>query len=203
MWLLFALWLIPHFIDLRCVPASQCSMDDIFVLDRFSVLYGDRKADLTSHWVQNSSGIFVILCLISIHFFKRTLPFLFRDLLLLIQAIVWNGAINSVIRFIVARPRPFVFREPEAYGPDAGVYTSFYSGHTSFVALSLTMLVLFLEYYKLPRRTIYLISSVSMMVILFIGILRVQAGVHFLTDIIVGAIAGVLISYGIFRVHQK
>lgn len=80
---------------------------------------------------------------------------------------------------------------------------SFYSGHTSTAFASLVFLsTVFSEYYPNSKYTPYVIAG-SVLTAGAVGLMRVQAGVHFPTDVIAGALTGAAIGYLIPYFHKQ
>ena len=81
------------------------------------------------------------------------------DILIIVDAVFTNGAVNELTRLAVQRPRPFVYANPQGEGGNPAHYTSFYSGHTSFAAVSLMSLLLILAGRGVRRSWLYAIGS--------------------------------------------
>ena len=101
-----------------------------------------------------------------------------------ISAFVSRGAVE-VIRLFVHRLRPFV-ADPSIVPLFSETSYSFPSGHAAFFFAISTVVYL---YNKRWGVWFYLASAV-------IGLARVAAGVHYPTDILGGAVLGVVAAYG-------
>jgi membrane-associated phospholipid phosphatase len=110
------------------------------------------------------------------------------------QASLWNGFVTESIRITVQRPRPFVYADPQRYGNSPAHYTSFISGHTSFSAAAATSMVVLLARTGAPRALLYLGGSAGFVLVFLTGLFRVQAGRHFLTDVVAAAFIGTLVT---------
>lgn len=101
--------------------------------------------------------------------------------------------LNYILKTIIARPRPFV-THPEILNLTDTLGHSMPSSH----ALCVIILSVFLCYYifkntKSPLwRALVIIGSVAMIALTWTS--RMYLGMHYLTDIFVGAIIGVVIS---------
>lgn len=101
--------------------------------------------------------------------------------------------LNYILKTIIARPRPFV-DHPEILNLTDTLGKSMPSSH----ALCVVVLSIFLCYYifkstKKPLwRTLVIVGSVIMIGLTWTS--RMYLGMHYLTDIFVGAIIGVVIS---------
>ncbi len=124
------------------------------------------------------------------------------DLLMIAESIILNGFMNEVARLLVQRPRPFVYADPLRHGPDPAHYTSFYSGHTSFVACTWTAIFLCLLGRRAPRPVLLMIGSVGFTMTLLTGVFRVMALRHFPSDVAFGAFAGAAAALIISKIHK-
>ncbi len=106
------------------------------------------------------------------------------------------GAIARVavegIRLFVHRPRPFI-ADPSIHALFVESSYSFPSGHASFFFALSTVV------YMHNRKWGLFFFAVSTL----IGIARVAAGVHYPSDIVGGAILGILVGWGCSRVLEK
>lgn len=102
----------------------------------------------------------------------------------------------EIIRFIWFRPRPFVVENFIPLISQSSTEASFPSGHATFY-FSLATIVYF---YNKKLGIIFFVAS------FFIALSRVFVGVHWPSDILAGAILGVLMGYflnWLFRNHAK
>lgn len=130
-------------------------------------------------------GIFAI-CLIAAYAFyfrqkKKSLALLF--------AFLGSGLMVQVIKNLVSAPRPRLFFEPGRYlhfvdGVSLSGYSSFPSGHTATAFAVATVLVLFM---KNTNRQIGILGMA-----LLVGYSRIYLAQHFIIDIMIGALIGVI-----------
>jgi undecaprenyl-diphosphatase len=102
---------------------------------------------------------------------------------------IQSAAIYS-LKFLIQRQRPFLFLEMASKlskGPGEILDPSFPSAHTAFSFMMATLLAAWFPRYRI----IFFIIAV------FISWTRIYLGVHYPTDVIVGAVLG----YGITRVY--
>ncbi len=119
-------------------------------------------------------GVFTIFLIILFLIKKQ------EKLFILISSIFANFAILTILKEIIARPRPdYVISLPMLpYSQH-----SFPSGHT---AMAFLFAVIFSRYYPKYTYAFYIIAALA-------GISRLYLGVHYLGDILVGMILGILI----------
>jgi len=113
-------------------------------------------------------------------------------------------ALNSVVKVLFARPRPYTYG-PAAHEPSlddpADRYVSFYSGHTSMAfAAAVSGSYLFAE--GAPDQgsriafwaTEFTLAAAT-------ATLRVRAGKHYYSDVVVGALVGMGLGIGVPLIH--
>ena len=147
----------------------------------FFTNYNSEILDVVSLLINNISGyvlfgiVLIILILGKQH--KKIIP-------LLLVFILYLG-LTSLLKLIVARPRPFV--ELGNSMLDNNPYRSFPSGH----ATSTFALIPFFNFNKI-------IYYVWIMIAVIVSLSRVYLGVHYLSDVIFGAILGCFIGELVF-----
>ncbi len=208
-----AIYARPQMIQPRCSTDPQtCSKQSVLFMDRLSLNMEDSKADQYSYFTQNLSGIFAIAAPVAWNtaLFALgkmngiiALTTLGKDLVIILQTVVWNGFFTEASHLISQRPRPFVYSDPVQKGIDPAHYTSFYSGHTSFAAAT-TMAVFLILLSQGAPFIILLLSAIIMETLVFsTAYFRILAGRHFLTDVICAAISGSLIAWSVAALHRK
>ncbi|NDG84008.1 MAG: phosphatase PAP2 family protein [Proteobacteria bacterium] len=178
------LWFHP-----RCAATpSPCTPDGLNGIDQIALSHHSVFADFCSNILQNSVGVaaFVLPWILI-----RPWPKALRLNLTLLSITLWNAVSLEAVRALVQRPRPQVFAAPLSEGLNIHLYTSFYSGHTSFVALATGFTVLWLGSSR-PESRILKGAALLLAVLLTAatGVLRVMGGRHFPTDVIAGALIG-------------
>jgi membrane-associated phospholipid phosphatase len=116
------------------------------------------------------------------------------DALVIGEAVALSASLNQLVKFAVARQRPFVrfrnFEETDREG-ESDDYLSFYSGHTalafSTVAAAATVAQL-RGYESAPW-----VWGVGVAGAASVGYLRIAADKHYLTDVLTGAVVGTLV----------
>ena len=206
-----ALFLIrPWVSTLECQQdPSACSPESLHWIDRAAFGPGTRQADDLSTLTQNVSG-FLALGVPIVYVLLRMSQFtpagawvtIVTTTVLGLQATFMNGALNEIVRLIVQRPRPFVYMDPSGSAGIPMSYTSFYSGHTSFSALACMILFTNLMGLGATRKWLIPAGLIGMVLISATAVWRVQAGKHFVSDVVVGAFAGMTIALVTALIHR-
>ena len=112
-------------------------------------------------------------------------------LVTIISVVLSRFVITEIIRFIYCRPRPFMIYTLNQLVEDANC--SFPSGHAAFF-FALAMAIYF---YNKKWGWAFFVATI------LISLSRVVAGVHYPTDIVAGAVMGVISSYLVFYFAKK
>ena len=198
---------------LECSQSPElCAKESIPWPDRLGVDFANAKADDWSYSTQNWAGIVALgfpavvgaaawtLKHTSFHGFVIGTGV---DLVVLLQATFLNGALMETVRLVVQRPRPSVYRSPTVEGSRAENYTSFYSGHTSFTAVAAAVLLGALLARGANLWICVLGGSIGLALMFLTAIFRVLGGRHFMTDVMAGAMAGLMIGYWVVLRHWR
>lgn len=111
----------------------------------------------------------------------------------IILNIVNDAILNTILKFIFKRERPFDLMLVEESG------YSFPSGHTMMATVFYGFIIYLINKSKYKKRTKIILNTLLTMLILLIGISRIYLGVHYATDVIAGFLIG--ISYLIIFTH--
>ena len=128
--------------------------------------------------------------------------------LMLAQALALQNGVNLVVRSLAFWPRPYMYATDgdgaaAASAAEGEAYGSFYSGHAS-AAFTIAVFTgeWFSEFY--PNSAYKsLVWTTSLSLAGFVGVLRIAAGKHYPTDVVVGALAGTGISLAVIKIHKK
>jgi len=140
--------------------------------------------------------------------------------LMFVQALALQSGVNFMVRSLELWPRPYVYAKncevadgrdrncsadavEKAKSAEGEAYGSFFSGHTS-AAFTVAMFTgeWFSEMYpNSPYKNVVWAGAFSAAGM--VGALRIAAGKHYPSDVIVGALVGTGISYGIISLHKN
>lgn len=122
-----------------------------------------------------------------------------EDTTIILESFVVSQVVNQVVKFSVGRERPFVHVLPEDQKPLTDHPTdnnlSFYSGHTAMAFSLVTAAGTVSELRGYKNR--WLIWAVGLPAAASVGLMRMGADKHYLTDVLVGAAAGSLFGVGV------
>ena len=127
--------------------------------------------------------------------------------LMFVEAFVLQNALNQIVRSTELWPRPYMYAKSgkgakKAKDAQAEAYGSFYSGHAS---AAFTVAVFtgewFSEIYPNSGKK-SLVWATSLTLAASVAALRVVAGKHYLSDVVVGALVGTGVSLGVLKMHE-
>jgi len=101
--------------------------------------------------------------------------------------------LNQVVKFSVGRARPYTHVSPEPFADNPDQNLSFYSGHTSLAFSTVMSTGLVLSRRDSPYAP--WVFGIGLPAAAAVGALRIAADKHYLTDVVTGAAAGVLMSW--------
>ncbi len=119
------------------------------------------------------------------------------------QVMAIQSGVNLAVRSLKVWNRPFLLgseggsarKEGEAYG-------SFYSGHASAAFATAVFLGIYFQNLYPESRYVPAVWAGGLSLAVLVSSLRVAAGKHYPTDVIVGGLMGSLISYGVLKLHE-
>jgi membrane-associated phospholipid phosphatase len=176
---------------------SLADQKKLLAVDRFAIRCANKKHAVIS---DVTLGVCSLLPLISISSAKDDQQFKTRALMTFESYLITTG-LTYLAKGIVRRPRPYVYRNGNSI-LEKSAGQSFFSGHTSMAFNGAVMAAfLFQEQNKDSRWTLPMwIGGLSAATLT--GIFRITSGNHFPTDVLVGALAGSVVGYGMVRLHQ-
>jgi membrane-associated phospholipid phosphatase len=112
-----------------------------------------------------------------------------------------NLLVNALSKVIFRRPRPYTYRFLDDSGANEDWYVSFYSGHSS-TAFSTAVAGSYLFAESAQNRTSRVVMwGAELTLASATAMLRVRAGKHYYSDVIVGMLMGVGIGIGVPVLH--
>jgi len=201
---LLVAWLQPALIVPRCVTEPRvCDAGTLPLWDRWSIERHEAWAARLDEGLQWSvTGLAVALPVA-----LRALPGagtagLVADWLLLAETAAWNWATTEAAQLLVQRPRPPLFNRRVNTKPldRRSQYTSFWSGHTSYVA-AMGFALASLAGIRGRGRTMWLLAALGLLATFATGAFRILEGRHFLFDVLAGALAGAMVAHIVLRLR--
>jgi membrane-associated phospholipid phosphatase len=189
-----------------CAPV--CATTDLNALDKLTAGYysagWSRASDVGLYGLAGAAALLLIPD-------EGFLPAL-NDGVVIAEATLSATAVASIMTLAAGRPRPFLFGDPdhpESLKAPASVRNSgnaalsFLSSHTAESFAIVTSL--YLAERRLHPRSLRskIILAGGLSVASFVGLARVMAGYHFITDVIGGAIVGSSLGVLIGSVHPS
>lgn len=120
------------------------------------------------------------------------------------ETIALTGALTSLTKNILKRPRPFVYNESVDlhYKQEKDAQYAFFSGHTSVTAAMCFMTAKVFQDYNKGSKAIPWVWAAAATFPAITGVLRQQAGKHFWTDVVTGYLVGAAIGFLIPELHR-
>jgi membrane-associated phospholipid phosphatase len=195
-----ALWLLllrlrPMLMQPKCMESPEiCDPSLLNPLDQAAWLQGSDVANALSDVTQNTSA------LVGLAF-----PWLFtlrprrlgrcwfsegvETTWAFLMASTTNGICSEVFHLLTQRPRPFVLSGAlTRFGQDFAHYASMYSGHTSFVTLVWSFILVRSQDLSVGIK--FLIHWLGFAFVFLTGLLRILAAKHYVSDVLVGSLFG-------------
>ena len=121
------------------------------------------------------------------------------------ESVLITNGLTNVVKELVSRPRPYVYNTaaPDEFKDTEAAYLSFWSGHAaSSAAITFSCAALVQE--SNASRGLKTATWIAAAVVpAVMGALRVRAGRHYPTDVLVGYVVGAGIGVGIPYLHRS
>lgn len=195
---------------LKAPPCGSCDPDQVWLaLDRGVVRNDSRAASLASDLLLGSlvaGALFGSLIDVGIDDDDEGTRGWGTDLMVTAEALTIDLALTQLVKHLVRRPRPYTYSPsvPLARKLDRDASLSFFSGHTSLaftsaVALSYTF------WRRHPDDALGrgLVLGLSLAAASATGYLRIRAGKHFWSDVVVGALVGGAVGLLVPFLHDR
>lgn len=185
-----------------------CSPNLVNPMDRWVIgMKYDSTIDGLSFFTQYFAGFAVLFLLLYVTFFsKKKSPIsLFQLAIIFLHITLINGVIMETVRLLVQRPRPWLYDNIAGFGSQTANYTSFYSGHTSFAALSASVFY-FISRSQKPsglKGRDWVFPVFMFINAILTGFFRVFANRHFPSDVIAGLFVGMGIAWSYWNIRFR
>jgi membrane-associated phospholipid phosphatase len=170
---------------------DPCNRDEVNAIDRPFIGFHNPAWRPVGHSLYAlPMMLFVVLDMRDVGF--RRWKIWLTDALIIMEAMVLQGAVTEIWRRSIQRPRPFLY-EPGVYPDDrrnSEATYSFYSGHVSSVFSLVTGIAYTWTLRHTRSRFVPLVWVSVMLAASLAPIARVASGDHFPTDVFVGAVVG-------------
>jgi membrane-associated phospholipid phosphatase len=173
---------------------------DIWKVDRFATNYWNPKVAKASDAMMFTSMAIPALLLIN----KQVRSEAGKITLMYAETWLLNAGLTNLTKELVQRRRPFVYNAdaPLSKKQHRDATSSFFSGHTSFSAAStFFMAKVYADMNPDSKWKPYIWTGAAILP-LTTGILRVAAGKHFPTDVLVGYIIGAATGILVPHLHK-
>jgi len=174
-----------------------CNTDGINSLDRWTVHYHSQAASIAAD--ATVYGVLSALPLVDLFAlgFGRAWG---EDLVVYVEALAVDTALQNATNFIVARPRPRTYAGDPAFVNSGEGYLSFYAGHvsTAFAGLAVAAYTIRKRYGEQVWPWI-----VGALIASSVAVERVASGHHFPTDVGVAAVVGTGIGIAVPWLHLR
>ncbi|MGB1247624.1 MAG: phosphatase PAP2 family protein [Chitinophagales bacterium] len=136
---------------------------------------------------------------------KRTRQDFGKIALISTEVFMLNSGITFLTKELSKRTRPYVYNPnaPLEKKLDKGAQHSFFSGHTSTPAAMMFSSAMMYHHYFPDSKFKPLVWTIAALIPAITGYLRVRAGKHYWTDVIVGYSAGALVGVSVPLIHRK
>ena len=182
-----------------CLP--DCSPDRINALD--STALGNYSE--SAYTVANIGVAALMLAPLAIDAIDSGGDGFIEDTVVFGQALLLTQALTQIVKFAVRRPAPLVYDEgvPDDVKRGRDASRSFFSGHTSMAFAAATAYTVTFWQRHPDSAARWAVLGISMALALGVGLLKVEAGYHFWTDIAAGALAGASIGVLVPLLHLR
>jgi membrane-associated phospholipid phosphatase len=182
-----------------CAPS--CDSVDINWLDAKTAGYYSAGWSRASDIELGAIGVASVTMLLVDEGFLNTL----NDSVVIAEATLTASAVATVMTIAAGRPRPFLYSDtaPETVRNSADAALSFLSSHTAdaFAIVTSTYIAQRRLHPRSSRSKWFL--GAGMGVASLVGISRVMAGYHFITDAIGGAVVGSSVGFVVSSLHKS
>ena len=122
-----------------------------------------------------------------------------------LETMATSGAVYTITAGLVDKSRPYVYDENYDYDRRvrAGAQRSFFSGHTLMTATATFFVAKVYQDFNPGSPGIPYVYAGAALLPATVGFLRMEAGQHFFTDVLIGYTLGALTGYFVPHLHKK
>lgn len=200
-------WAAPEFVvDEIVEPSCPCEASEVNSFDR-GVAGWNSESYKTASNVAVGISVAAPFVLSALETRRSDAPWsrFADDALIISRSILVSGAVQEGVRLLTQRPRPRLYglEENDPALVDHEEYLSFYSGHTTTAfAAGMSYATIYASRHP-TESSRWMVYGGAVAVGTTVGILRIQAGSHFPTDVILGAVMGSAFGIAIPRLHHR
>lgn len=206
-------------LEKNCISKSHPSSTTVLIsmcicfISVISFIYFDKNISLYFHSINKSniyniakwismlgeSQYYLVPSFIFYFYHHKKNPYKALKNYFIFISITFTGILVNIVKIIIARYRPLMLFQKGLYGfsyaflPFSAKYLSFPSGH-SVTVFSLAFCIG--KIYPSYKNAIYCFAAV-------IAISRVIATAHYLSDVLIGAIFGIILTEYIYNIYFK
>jgi membrane-associated phospholipid phosphatase len=182
-----------------CAPL--CARNDLNVIDRTTAGYWSPGWQTASDYGLYAAGLGAATLLLAD---EGLLPAL-NDSVVILESALAATAVASIMTLASGRPRPFLYGEKaplsDRNGPDAGL--SFLSNHAAeSFAIAASTLVTMRRLHPGSKAT-WIVAIVGGSIATFVATARVLGGMHFISDVVGGALVGTSLGVLVPSLHAS
>jgi membrane-associated phospholipid phosphatase len=177
------------------------SRDDVNQFDRPAVYNYSESADVISDVVRN-----ICIMLPATLLFSKKIRNDFRTFgAMYLQNLIFASALPMISKGIFKRTRPFVYNENAPLGKKVKTQArlGFFSGHTTNAFAGAVFFATTYNDYFPDSALKPFVWGGSFLLASIVGYSRIEAGKHFRSDVLAGAVVGSAIGYFIPRLHRR
>jgi membrane-associated phospholipid phosphatase len=179
--------------------------DDLIIIDRPAANQWSESADHTSNILRTSILIAPVTLIIP-QLLHKEYQNAFTLVTMYSEALLINGGITLLAKNSVNRPRPYLYNSSltdDEKLKQKEPFSSFFSGHTSFSFCTAVFISkVFNDMYP-DSQWRYVVWSGSLLAASTTAYLRYKSGMHYPTDLFVGAVVGSAIGFLIPEIHKS
>ncbi len=179
-------------------PRCPCPISEVPAYDRWSLGFHSDAADVASDFVLGAVVLGPLLWDLRDVGFSEAWA---QDAEVMAESLAINGALVTLLKYLIQRPVPLVYSgaAPALTDTPEG-YRSFYSGHTALAMGALATFAMTELYRHDERIWPWIVAGAGG---LTVGALRILAGRHFMSDVLVGLVVGAAVGVLVPAMHHN